>query len=99
MKWKIRDQKSVLTAEAVGGIAKTNGIDLGVIAVARSSEMVRVPLKRWVGLHVDYFKEGFRFPVSSFLVEVIKYYKIHVSQLTPNVVRHIIGFEVLCRSQ
>lgn len=37
--------------------------------------------------------------MSPFLVEVISYYRIHLSQLTPNVVLHIIGFEVLCRSQ
>lgn len=37
--------------------------------------------------------------MSPFVIEVIKYYKIHMSQLTPNAVGHIIGFEVLCRSQ
>lgn len=46
-----------------------------------------------------YFKEGFRIPVSPFVLEVLGYYKIHVSQLTPNAVGRIIGFEVLCRSQ
>lgn len=32
-------------------------------------------------------------------MEVLQYYKIHLSQLTPNAVSYIIGFEVLCRSQ
>lgn len=65
----------------------------------KASEKVRAPPKGWVGLYLDYFKEGFRIPVSTFLVEMLKHYKIHVSQLNPNTVSHIIGFEVLCRSQ
>lgn len=95
----IRDQKPILTAEAVEGIAETYGINVGAIVAARLSEMVRAPPKGWVELYLDYFKERFHIPMSPFLVEVIRHYKIHVSQLTPNVVGHMIGFEVLCRSQ
>lgn len=52
-----------------------------------------------VGLYLDYFKEGLHIPVSIFLVEVVRYYKIHMSQLTSNAVSYIIRFEVFCRSQ
>lgn len=68
-KGRIREQKSILTAEVVGGIAETYGINLGAITLARRSEKVRVPPKGWVGLYLDFFKEGFRIPVSPFQVE------------------------------
>lgn len=44
-KGEIRNQSSILTAKAVGGIAETYGIDLGVIATARSSKRVTLPPK------------------------------------------------------
>lgn len=50
-----------------------------MIAAARSSERVRMPPKGWVGVYLDYFKERWRIPVSPFLIEVIRYYKIHLS--------------------
>lgn len=96
-KGRIREQKSILMAETVGGIMEAYSIEMGVIASARSSERVRMPQKGWVDL--DYFKEGFRIPVSAFVIEVTRHYKIHLSQLTPNVVGHIVRFEVLCQSQ
>lgn len=98
-KGEILDQKSILTEEAVGIIAETYTINMHAIVAARPSERVTALQKGWVGLYLDYFKEGLRIPVSPFLVEIVRYYKIHVSQLTPNAVSHIIGFEVLCLSQ
>lgn len=92
------DQRSILLAEEVGRIVEEYGINHRAIGVARSSERVRAPPKGSVGLYEDYFKEGFRIPVSTFLVEVLTYYKKHLSQLMPNAVSHIIGFEVLCQS-
>lgn len=98
-KGEILDQKSILTAEAMGIIAETYAINMHAIVAARPSERVRAPPKGWVGLYLDYFKEGFRISVSTFLVEVLRYYKIHLLQLTPIAVSHIIGFEVMCWSQ
>lgn len=46
-------------------MAKTYGIELESIVAAG-----------WVGLYLDYFKEGLRIPVSPFLLEVIGYYTI-----------------------
>lgn len=69
----VLDQKSILSVEEVGSIAETYGINLRAIGAARPSERVRAPPKGWVGLYVDYFKEGFRIPVSTFLAEVLRY--------------------------
>lgn len=79
----------------MGDLAETYGINMHATVAPRPSERVRAPPKGWVGLYLDYFKEDFHIPVSPFLVEIVSYYKIHVSQLTPNAVSHIIGFEVL----
>lgn len=60
----------------MGTIAEKYGINYWAIGAARPSERVRAPPKGWVGVYPDYFKEGFCIPVSTFLVEVLKYYKI-----------------------
>lgn len=93
------DQRSILSVEEVGSIAEKYGVNYRTVGAARLMERVRVPSKGWVGIYVDYFREGFRIPVSTFLVKVLKYYRIHLSQLMPNAMSHIIGFEVLSRSQ
>lgn len=87
-KGRILNQKSIFTAEAVGGTAETYSLKMSAVVAGKPLERVRAPLKRWVGLYLDYFKEGFRIPVSPFLVEVLKYYKIHVSKLIPNAISH-----------
>lgn len=93
------EQRSILSVEEVGRIAEEYGINHRAIGSARPSKKVRTPPKGWVEVYESDFKEGFRIPVSAFLVEVLGYYQIHLSQLTLNAVSHIIGFEVLCRSQ
>nr|GEW88868.1 probable serine/threonine-protein kinase SIS8 [Tanacetum cinerariifolium] len=41
---------------------------------------------------------GVRIPFSSFLLALIKHYKVHFSQLGPLVLNKVVTFEVLCRS-
>ncbi|GJY76182.1 hypothetical protein Tco_0481298 [Tanacetum coccineum] len=41
---------------------------------------------------------GVRIPFSSFLLAVLKYFKVHISQLVPLGLSKVITFEVLCRS-
>lgn len=50
-------------------------------------------------MYVDNFKAGLRVPVCELLPRVLDYYGIHITQLTPNAVGRIIGFEVLCRAE
>ncbi|GJY02507.1 hypothetical protein Tco_0360659 [Tanacetum coccineum] len=41
---------------------------------------------------------GVRIPFSTFLLAVLKYFKVHISQLVPLGLSKVITFEVLCRS-
>ncbi|GJZ39319.1 hypothetical protein Tco_0585882, partial [Tanacetum coccineum] len=48
--------------------------------------------------HRIFDSSSVRIPFSSFLLEVIKYYKVHISQLVPLGLNKVITFEILCRS-
>ena len=52
-----------------------------------------------VGLYAEYFFEGsLTIPFSSFLLDVIKYFKVHISQLVPLGMHRVTLFEVYARS-
>ena len=45
-----------------------------------------------VTIYQHFMYAGLRFPLFPFIPDLLDYYKIHISQLVPNVVRKIIGF-------
>ncbi|GJX08168.1 hypothetical protein Tco_0196100 [Tanacetum coccineum] len=52
-----------------------------------------------IGIYSRIFdSSGVRIPFSSFLLAVLKYFKVHISQLVPLGLSKVITFEVLCRS-
>ncbi|GJU51739.1 hypothetical protein Tco_1221294 [Tanacetum coccineum] len=52
-----------------------------------------------IGIYSRIFdSSGVRIPFSSFLLAVLKYFKVHISQLVPLGLRKVITFEVLCQS-
>ncbi|GKF21490.1 hypothetical protein Tco_0070128 [Tanacetum coccineum] len=52
-----------------------------------------------IGVYSRIFdSSGVRIPFSSFLLAVLKYFKVHISQLVPLGLTKVITFEVLCRS-
>ncbi|GKC35660.1 hypothetical protein Tco_1048044 [Tanacetum coccineum] len=52
-----------------------------------------------IGIYYRIFdSSGVRIPFSSFLLAVLKYFKMHISQLVPLGLSKVITFEVLCRS-
>ena len=52
-----------------------------------------------IGLYAEYFFEGgLVVPFSTFLLEVIRYFKVHISQLVPLGMHRATLFEVYCRS-
>ncbi|GJU87878.1 hypothetical protein Tco_1295424 [Tanacetum coccineum] len=52
-----------------------------------------------IGIYSRIFDSlGVRIPFSSFLLAVLKYFKVHISQLVPLGLSKVITFEVLCRS-
>ena len=52
-----------------------------------------------IGLYAEYFFEGgLAVPFSTFLLDVIRYFKVHISQLVPLGMHRATLFEVYCRS-
>ncbi|KAF5805000.1 hypothetical protein HanXRQr2_Chr05g0203781 [Helianthus annuus] len=53
----------------------------------------------YITLFWDYFSEGnFRLPATKFFLDILNYYKFHISQLNPMGMVRIRHFEFLCRS-
>ncbi|GKU93605.1 hypothetical protein SLEP1_g7182 [Rubroshorea leprosula] len=50
----------------------------------------------WVPVYVDHFDAGLRFPLSGLIFDVLAEYELALSQLTPNSIKFIIGFMLLC---
>ena len=53
-----------------------------------------------IGIYTRIFDfSGVRIPLSSFLLAVLKHFKVHISQLVPLGLNKVITFEVLCLSR
>ncbi|GKV21426.1 hypothetical protein SLEP1_g31407 [Rubroshorea leprosula] len=50
----------------------------------------------WVPVYVDHFEAGLRFPLPELIFDVLAEYELALSQLTPNSIKFIIGFMLLC---
>ncbi|GKV53119.1 hypothetical protein SLEP1_g59663 [Rubroshorea leprosula] len=51
----------------------------------------------WVPVYVDHFEAGLRFPLPGLVFDVLAEYELALSQLTPNSIKFIIGFMLLCK--
>lgn len=52
-----------------------------------------------IELYLHYFKQGgFRIPTSTFFLRVLKYFRVHVSQLVPIGIKQTTMFEMYCRA-
>ncbi|GJT25639.1 hypothetical protein Tco_0895576 [Tanacetum coccineum] len=62
--------------------------------------MINLPVRdTTIGIYSRIFdSSGVRIPFSSFLLAVIKHFKVHISQLVPMGLSKVVTFEVLCRS-
>ncbi|GKV06936.1 hypothetical protein SLEP1_g18753 [Rubroshorea leprosula] len=50
----------------------------------------------WVPIYIDHFEVGLRFPLPELIFDVLAKYKLALMQLTPNSIKFIIGFMLLC---
>ncbi|GKU93341.1 hypothetical protein SLEP1_g6941 [Rubroshorea leprosula] len=50
----------------------------------------------WVPVYVDHFDVGLHFPLPGLIFDVLAEYELALSQLTPNSIKFIIGFMLLC---
>ncbi|GLT99509.1 hypothetical protein SLE2022_169460 [Rubroshorea leprosula] len=50
----------------------------------------------WIPVYVDHFDAGLRFPLPGLVFDLLAEYELALTQLTPNSIRFIIGFMLLC---
>ncbi|GKV28929.1 hypothetical protein SLEP1_g37915 [Rubroshorea leprosula] len=50
----------------------------------------------WIPVYVDHFDAGLRFPLPGLVYDLLADYELVLTQLTPNSIRFIIGFMLLC---
>ncbi|GKV49229.1 hypothetical protein SLEP1_g55992 [Rubroshorea leprosula] len=50
----------------------------------------------WIPVYVDHFDAGLRFPLPGFVFDLLAEYELALTQLTPNSIRFVTGFMLLC---
>ncbi|GKV36105.1 hypothetical protein SLEP1_g44273 [Rubroshorea leprosula] len=50
----------------------------------------------WIPMYADHFDAGLRFPLPGLVFDLLADYELALTQLTPNSIRFIIGFMLLC---
>ncbi|GKV02463.1 hypothetical protein SLEP1_g14898 [Rubroshorea leprosula] len=50
----------------------------------------------WIPVYVDHFDAGLRFPLSGLIFDILLEYELALTQLTPNSIKFIVGFMLLC---
>ena len=91
---------SVMSEGDVREAARVYGIpeDLHPRLPPPGMTMERVP-RNAIGLYEAYFEfSGIRVPFSTFLLQVLNHFRVHISQLVPIGLTKVILFEVYCRS-
>ncbi|GKV29327.1 hypothetical protein SLEP1_g38264 [Rubroshorea leprosula] len=63
---------------------------------AKSDRACTVSQMGWIPVYVDHFKAGLRFPLLGLVFDLLADYELALTQLTPNSIRFIIGFMLLC---
>ncbi|GKC12897.1 hypothetical protein Tco_1009679, partial [Tanacetum coccineum] len=91
---------SDMTAKDVKSSALRHGIplDLHPVALTKEWTMDKLP-DDMIGLYEQYFEfSRIRVPFSAFLLVIIKYFCVHISQLVPLGLNRLTMFELYCRS-
>ncbi|GJY33492.1 hypothetical protein Tco_0417961 [Tanacetum coccineum] len=91
---------SDMTAKDVKSLALRHGIplDLHPVALTKEWTMDKLP-DDMIGLYEQYFElSGIRVPFYTFLLAVIKHFRVHISQLVPLWLNRLTMFELYCQS-
>ncbi|GJS86120.1 hypothetical protein Tco_0752661 [Tanacetum coccineum] len=91
---------SVLTSDEVKSLVAEYAIplDLHPYVPPSSLTMNRLPADK-IGIYDQYLDlSGVRVPFSTFLLSVIKHFRVHISQLVPLGLNRLTMFEIYCRS-
>jgi hypothetical protein len=73
--------------------------DISIMRADNGDRTVPVPEENEVVIYRSFFKAGLRFPLSKFVVEVLKIYKIFLHQITPEAIIRMGIFVWAVRSQ
>jgi hypothetical protein len=73
--------------------------DIFIVRADNRDRVVPVPEENEVVIYRSFFKAGLRFPLSSFVVEVLKIYQIFLHQITPEAIIRMGIFVWAVRSQ
>jgi hypothetical protein len=73
--------------------------DISIVRADNGDMIVPVPEENEVVIYQSFFKAGLRFPLSRFVVEVLKIYEIFLHQITPEAIIRMGIFVWAVRSQ
>ncbi|GJW16935.1 hypothetical protein Tco_0024371 [Tanacetum coccineum] len=99
-KFDMPSYESEMTSKDVKSLALRHGIplDLHPVALRKGWTMDKLS-DDMIGLYEQYFEfSGIRVPFSTFLLAVIKHFRVHISQLVPLGLNRLTMFELYCRS-
>ncbi|GKB99297.1 ribonuclease H-like domain-containing protein, partial [Tanacetum coccineum] len=95
----ITDIKSVLSQKNLDIFCKNFHIpdEVHPLLPSRNQTIHEMPTGK-IGVYTRFFEfANFRLPLSTFLVDVLRYYRIHISQLSVIAAAKVSHFEILCR--
>ncbi|GJV07474.1 hypothetical protein Tco_1345130 [Tanacetum coccineum] len=95
----ITDIKSVLSQKNLDIFCKNFHIpdEVHPLLPSRNQTIHEMPTSK-IGVYTRFFEfANFRLPLSTFLVDVLRYYRIHISQLSVIAAAKVSHFEILCR--
>lgn len=52
-----------------------------------------------VAVYAEQLEAGIRMPTTRFFRDILRYFAVRITQLVPNAIRILVGFEMLCREQ
>ena len=69
------------------------------IYVPQPHQSAALPPKGRVAIYQEQLEAGLRVPTTRFLRDCLRYWGVRITQLTPNAIRILVGFQLLCRHQ
>lgn len=73
-------------------------MEVHLLVPRKEYRVLNPPLGYCIVYH-EQVRAGVRFPLLSLLIEVLSHYNLALTQLVPNAVRVIVGFERVCRAR
>lgn len=62
----------------------------------RAERVCSAPIDAWLPICAEFFRVGLRFPIPSFILDILEYHTIAINQLPPNSMRYLIAFMSKC---